>query len=446
MGVTSFKKVLVANRGEIALRVIRTLKALGIASVAVYSDADADALHVNSADEALRIGPPLSRKSYLNADNILEAAKQCGADAVHPGYGFLSENSEFALKCLEAGLTFIGPSPEVIALAGDKASARKALSKAGIPIIPGSPGELADEDVAVACADEVGYPVILKASGGGGGRGMRIAHNGDEVRDAFKVASGEAAAAFGNGALYLEKYILNPHHIEIQLLADAFGNVVQLGERECSIQKRHQKLIEEAPSPFVDDGLRTLLGNTAIKAARAIGYENAGTIEFLVDSARNFYFMEINSRIQVEHTITEETTGFDIVEQQLRIAAGEALGFTQADVAITGWAIECRINAADPECDFMPSPGDIKKLILPQGPGVRVDTLLYEGMCVVPFYDSLIAKIITWGENRETAIERMRRALSQTVITGIATTTSFNLKVIESDEFLSGAYDTHFIE
>jgi acetyl-CoA carboxylase biotin carboxylase subunit len=388
----------------------------------------------------------LSRKSYLSVENILAAAEETGADALHPGYGFLAENSVFAAQTSAAGMTFIGPSPRAIELAGDKATARQTLAELDIPIVPGSEGELTDEAEAAKCAAAVGYPVILKASAGGGGRGMRIANDEAELRQAFKVASGEASATFGNGALYLEKYIQNPRHIEIQLLCDQHGNAVHLGERECSIQKRHQKLIEEAPSPFVDEELRTALGRVAIKVAKAIGYENAGTVEFLVDHERNFYFMELNARIQVEHPVTEMITGLDLVEEQLKIAADLPLSFTQDEVALNGWAIECRINATDPDNDFMPSPGEIEGLQLPEGEGIRLDTHLCDRMFVVPFYDALLGKLITWGEGRDTALERMRAALEQTKIGGIATTIDFNRKVLADKKFQSGDLDTHFLD
>ncbi|MBW2250232.1 MAG: acetyl-CoA carboxylase biotin carboxylase subunit, partial [Deltaproteobacteria bacterium] len=412
-------KILIANRGEIALRVIRACKEMEITSVAVYSDADKDSLHVKYADEAVNIGPPLSRKSYLNIDNIIKAAKDKNADAIHPGYGFLSENDSFAKTCSENGLIFIGPLAECIATVGNKSAARKIISALGVPIIPGSNDVISSPEEAINIAKDVGYPVILKASGGGGGRGMRIAHNNEELAKAISVASGEARAAFGNPDLYLEKYIEKPRHIEIQILGDSFGNYIHLGERECSIQMRYQKLIEESPSPFVDEALRNKLGETAILIARSIGYTNAGTMEFLVDSNKNFYFMEVNARVQVEHPVTEMVTGIDIVQQQILIAAGSKLEFKQNDIRLNGWSMECRINAADPADNFMPSPGKIENLVLPGGPWVRLDTHIYNNYEVSPFYDSLIGKLVVWAKDRPMAIKRMQRALSEFQIEGI---------------------------
>jgi acetyl-CoA carboxylase biotin carboxylase subunit len=439
-------KILIANRGEIALRILRACRDMGIATVAVYSDADARTPAVELADEAVHIGPPLSRKSYLNSGRILEAAKESGADAVHPGYGFLSENAAFARACEKAGLTFIGPSPEAIAMAGDKSTARKTLADLGVPVIPGSKGVVSSSEEAVAAAEAVGYPVIVKASGGGGGRGMRIARDAAELASVFSVASAEAGAAFGNAAVYLEKYIQRPRHIEIQVLADAHGHVLHLGERECSIQQRYQKLIEESPSPLVDADLRDRMGRTAVRVARAIGYVNAGTMEFLVDADRNYYFMEVNARVQVEHPVTEMVTGVDIVAEQIRIASGQALSLRQEDVRLSGWSLECRINAADPDQDFMPSPGEVDALILPGGPWVRVDTALVPGCFVPPFYDSLVAKLVVWAPDRPAAICRMARALSEFRIDGIAVTVPFHQRVIEDPEFRRGNYDTHFLE
>lgn len=441
-----FRKILIANRGEIALRVIRACREMGIPSVAVYSDADKDAYFVRQADEAAHIGPALARKSYLNIWRIIEAAKETGADAVHPGYGFLSENADFAAACRDNGLVFIGPSPETIAMAGDKSSARKTLSAAGIAVTPGSEGILASKATAVEIAELVGWPVILKASGGGGGRGMRIAANARELEAAFDTASGEASAAFGNPALYLEKYIQNPRHIEVQILADKRGNRIHLGERDCSIQKRHQKLIEEAPSTFVDSDMRRRMGDAALAAAATIDYENAGTIEFLVDADKNFYFMEVNARVQVEHPVTEMITGVDIVAEQIRIAAGEPLSLKQEDVRLDGWSFECRINAADPEDDFMPSPGEIESVMAPGGPGVRVDTHIHNGCLVPPFYDSLIMKLAVWGKDRPAAAARMRRALSELEISGIHSTTPFHRRVFADPDFLRGDFDTGFLE
>ncbi|MFU8856382.1 MAG: acetyl-CoA carboxylase biotin carboxylase subunit [Deferrisomatales bacterium] len=441
-----FQKVLIANRGEIAVRVLRACRELGIRSVAVYSDADREALHVRWADEAFHVGPSLSRKSYLDAERILTAAQRTGADAVHPGYGFLAENAAFAAACADRGLVFVGPPARAIELAGDKARARRTMEELGVPVIPGSAGVVEDAETAAAAAAKVGYPVILKAAGGGGGRGLRIARDEGQLRDAFRVAGGEAGASCGNPALYLEKYLESPRHIEVQILADRHGAAIHLGERECSIQKRYQKLLEEAPSPFVDEDLRRRLGGTAVRAARGIGYVNAGTMEFLVDRDRNFYFMEVNARIQVEHPVTELVTGVDLVQAQLRIAAGEPLGLAQEDVCLRGWAIECRINAADPEEDFLPSPGEIEALHLPSGPGVRVDTHLFRGALVPPFYDSLVAKLAVWAPDRDGAIRRMQRALGELRIDGIRTTAGFHQRLLASPAFQAGELDTHFLD
>lgn len=441
-----FKKILIANRGEIAVRVVRACREMGIPSAAVYSDADTDSLPVRLADEAVHIGPALSRKSYLDKNRIVEAALSVGAEAVHPGYGFLSEDPSFARACADSGLIFIGPSPESIAMAGNKSAARKRLQALGIPTIPGSDDALKDADEAMALAEGIGYPVILKASGGGGGRGMRIVEGPDSLGQAFSTASGEARAAFGNPELYLEKYIARPRHIEIQILADSHGSCIHLGERECSIQKRYQKLIEESPSPLVDEKLREEMGRTAVRIARAIGYTNAGTMEFLVDPAGRFYFMEVNARVQVEHPVTEMVTGVDIVQEQIRLAAGAPLSLRQGEVAFRGWAMECRINAADPDNDFMPSPGEIHALSLPSGPGVRVDTHLFAGALVPPFYDSLVCKLIVWAQDRPRAIARMQRALSELTVEGIHTTAPFYRKVLADPDFIAGRIDTHFLE
>lgn len=440
------KKILIANRGEIALRIVNACKAMQIPSVAVFSDADRDALHVRQADEAVHIGPALSRKSYLNSEALLTAAADTGADAIHPGYGFLSENADFAMACRNKGITFIGPSPETIAMAGNKSEARRILQRAGVPIIPGSSGVLQDADDACHQAQAAGYPVIIKAAGGGGGRGMRIAHDREELTEVFAMASGEARVAFGNPDLYLEKYIETPRHIEIQILSDQQGHMIHLGERECSIQKRYQKLVEESPSPLVDEDLRARMGQSALDVARAIGYQNAGTIEFLVDAARQYYFMEVNARVQVEHPVTEMVTGIDIVQEQIRIAAGLPLDYQQEDIQVSGWAIECRINAADPDNDFMPSPGEVESLVLPSGPGIRIDTGLYPGCLVPPFYDSLIGKLIAWGPDRPSALERMRRALDDFKIKGIATTVPFHQRLLANADFQAGNFDTHFLE
>jgi acetyl-CoA carboxylase biotin carboxylase subunit len=441
-----FKKILIANRGEIALRIIRTCREMGISTVAVYSDADRDSRHVRLAGEAVHIGPALSRKSYLNQDAVIEAARQTGADAVHPGYGFLSENAGFAQACHDSGITFIGPSASTIAAAGDKSAARKVLMSLGIPVIPGSGDVIATPEAACDAADQVGYPVILKAAGGGGGRGMRIAATRQDLLAAFAVASAEAGAAFGNPALYLEKYIERPRHIEIQVLGDRSGHYVHLGERECSIQMRYQKLIEEAPSCFVDASLREELGRTAIRIAKAFDYVNAGTMEFLVDKDKNYYFMEVNARVQVEHPVTELITGIDIVRKQIEIAAGLELGLSQSDIRFQGWAMECRINASDPSDNFMPSPGEITSVTFPGGPGVRLDTHIHDRYMVTPFYDSLIGKLCVWAPDRSLAVNRMKRALEEFEINGIATTIGFYKQVFENPNFRAGEIDTHFLE
>lgn len=441
-----FNKILIANRGEIAVRIIRACKEMGIKTVAVFSDADTDALQVKYADEAVHIGPALSRKSYLNMDNIIQAATGKKVDAVHPGYGFLSENADFAKACVDNNMVFIGPSAECMAASGNKSAARKTLMALGIAIIPGSDDIISSPQEAFEVAKNVGYPVILKASGGGGGRGMRIANDQNELADALAVASGEARAAFGNPDLYLEKYIEKPRHIEIQIIGDHFGNYIHLGERECSIQMRYQKLIEESPSPFVDEALRKKLGETAVQIARSIGYTNAGTMEFLVDKNKDFYFMEVNARIQVEHPVTELVTGLDIVQQQILLAQGEKLALGQDEIRLNGWSLECRINAADPADNFMPSPGKIQELILPNGPGVRVDTHIYNHYEISPFYDSLIGKLVVWAMDRDMAIKRMQRALSEFRIEGIKSTVPFHQRVFQDEEFIRGDIDTHFLE
>ncbi|GAV22370.1 acetyl-CoA carboxylase biotin carboxylase subunit [Carboxydothermus pertinax] len=441
-----FKKVLVANRGEIAVRIIRALKEMGILTVAVYSEADRESLPVKLADEAICIGPKESNRSYLNIPAIISAALVTGAEAIHPGYGFLAENAAFAEAVEASGLTFIGPPPQAIELMGDKATARQTMIEAGVPVVPGSKKVIDTVEEAIATAREIGYPVMLKASAGGGGKGMRIAQNDEDLAKAFVTARTEAQNAFGNPDVYLEKYVEEPRHIEIQVLGDKYGNYVYLFERDCSIQRRHQKLIEEAPSPFVDQELREKMGEAALKACRAVGYYSAGTVEFLVDREKNFYFMEMNTRIQVEHPVTEFITGVDLIKEQIKIAAGEKLSFTQKDLKIHGWAIECRINAEDPDKNFLPSPGLITNYLPPGGNGVRVDSFIYPGYKVVPYYDSLIAKVITWGQNREEAIARMQRALLEMRLEGIKTTVPFHLKVLENAFFRKGEVYTNFIQ
>ncbi len=439
-----FKKVLIANRGEIAVRVIRTCKALGITTIGVYSEADADAPHVKMADEAYLIGGPRVAESYLNINKILEVAQISGAEAIHPGYGLLSENTDFARRCEEAGLIFIGPSPEVISKMGSKIESRKAMEEAGVPVVPGITYPLADEEEAVEAADRIGYPVMLKASAGGGGIGMQVVHNGDEIRKAFAGNQKRATDFFGDGAMYIEKFVENPRHIEIQILADCFGNTVYLWERECSIQRRHQKVVEEAPSSFITEKTRTKMGEAAVKAAKSIGYKNAGTIEFLVDEEQNFYFLEMNTRLQVEHPVTEEITGLDLVEKQLQIAAGEALEFSQAEVKRDGHAIEVRIYAEDPKT-FFPSPGKITKLELPNGPGVRHELAIHGQSVVTPFYDPMIAKLIVKGSNREEAINRLQEALVDYHIEGIKTNIPMLQEVIAHPAFHSGDTTTDFV-
>jgi acetyl-CoA carboxylase biotin carboxylase subunit len=441
-----FKKVLIANRGEVALRIIRACKELGIRTVAVYSEADANSLHVKFADEDVCIGPGPSSESYLNIPRIISAAEVTDAEAIHPGYGFLAENAEFAELCATCKIKFIGPSPQAIARMGDKAEAKRTMREAGVPCIPGSPGLVSDPAEARAIADEIGYPVIIKAAAGGGGRGMRVAHTPIALSTAFSTAQAEAEKAFGNPGVYIEKYIENPKHVEVQVLGDEYGNVVYLGERDCSVQRRHQKLIEESPCPVLDEETRRRIGEAAVRAAQAVGYSNAGTIEFLLDKDKNFYFMEMNTRIQVEHPVTEQVTLFDLVQAQIRIAAGEKLPIRQEDVKLIGHAIECRINAENPDRGFMPSPGKITTYHVPGGPGVRVDSHCYEEYVIPPFYDSMIAKLITWAPTREECIARMRRALDEFVIEGIATTIPFHRAVMDSEEFLRGTFGTNFVE
>lgn len=441
-----FKKVLIANRGEIAIRIIRACKELGIKTVAVYSTQDENALHTVFADEAVCIGPPSSTQSYLNTARIISAAEITGADAIHPGYGFLAENSEFAEMCTSCNIVFIGPSPEVIRRMGDKSEAKNSMLSAGVPVIPGSTGVVKTDEEAYRIAAEFGYPIILKAVAGGGGKGMRIVREEKSLENNFMMARAEAEASFGNPDLYIEKYMESPRHIEIQLLGDKYGNMVYLGERECSIQRRHQKLIEESPSPIVDEKLRKMMGEAAVRGALHVGYFSAGTIEFLVDADRNFYFMEMNTRIQVEHPVTEMIYNVDLIKEQLLIAADEHLEIRQYQLKPNGHAIECRINAEDPANNFIPSPGEVTSFYQPGGPGTRVDTHIYSSYQIPPFYDSLIAKLIVWGKDRQEAISRLRRALDEFVIEGIKTTIPFHKYVIMTPEFLAGTYDTHFIE
>ena len=439
-----FKKILIANRGEIALRILRTCKEIGIKTVAVYSVADKDSLHVRFADEAVCIGSSLSKDSYLKIPNIISAAEITNVDAIHPGYGFLSENAEFSRICEEYGIKFIGPSPKMIATMGNKAAARKTMQEAGIPIIPGSKGVIAELKEGISVAQEIGFPVLLKASAGGGGKGMRIVESVNDFKKAWESAKTEAEAAFGDGSMYIEKYIAAPRHIEIQVVGDAFGKVCHLSERECSIQRKHQKLIEETPSPAVDQKLREEMGAVAIRAAASIDYEGCGTIEFLCDEQKNFYFMEMNTRIQVEHPITEEVTDFDLIKEQIKVAAGERI--SGRNYFPKKHSIECRINAEDARHDFRPSPGKITNLHLPGGAGVRLDTHIYTGYVVPPYYDSMIAKLIVSAQSREEACTRMLRALDECVIEGIETTIPLHRRIIEHKDFLAGTFSTHFLE
>jgi acetyl-CoA carboxylase biotin carboxylase subunit len=439
-------RVLVANRGEIAIRIFRALNEMGIASVAVYSEADRLSWHLRYADEAHPIGPPPAAESYLNIPRILKVARETGCDAVHPGYGFLAESHDFATACEEAGLVFIGPSPSSIRTMGFKTEAKRIMAEAGVPVIPGPPGPVTSAGDAETVASEIGYPVMVKASAGGGGKGMRIVRVPSEMRQAFKTATGEAKAYFGNPEIFLEKYIEKPRHIEVQILADTFGDTIFLGERECSVQRRYQKLIEETPSPAIDDAARARIGKTAVRAAEAAGYRNAGTVEFILDQSGNFYFLEVNTRLQVEHPVTEFVTGIDIVKQQIKIASGFPLEFSQEDVRPQGAAIECRIYAEDPKNNFLPSLGKVTRLKNPEGPWVRVENYVYRGYEVPVYYDPLIAKVITWGTDREAAIARMSRALGEYIIEGIETTIPFHMWVMRDPHFASGEFDTSYID
>lgn len=441
------KKLLIANRGEIAVRIIRAAREMEIETVAVYSEADKEALHVQLADEAYCIGPILSKDSYLNFTNIISVAKLTDCQAIHPGYGFLAENADFAELCRECNIIFVGPTPEAISKMGTKDVARETMKEANVPIVPGSQGVIKDEEDAIKLAEEIGYPVIIKATAGGGGKGIRVAKNEVELKKGINITQQEALTAFGNPGVYIEKYIEDFRHVEIQVLADNFGNVIHLGERDCSIQRRLQKLLEETPSPALDSQVREEMGNAAVKAAKAVDYRGAGTVEFIYDYRnRQFYFMEMNTRIQVEHPVTEMVTGVDLIKEQIKVASGEALELKQEDVEFNGWAIECRINAENPEKNFMPSPGKIEMYLPPGGLGVRIDSAAYPGYAIPPYYDSMIAKVITYGSTREEAIARMKRALSEFVVEGIHTTIPFHLKLLSHEKFVAGDFNTKFLE
>ena len=439
-------KILIANRGEIAVRIIRACKEMNIKTVAVYSEIDKDSLHTRLADEAICIGPAPSNKSYLSFKNIIEAANITGSDSIHPGFGFLSENSQFARICEESNIKFIGPSYKVIELMGNKSNAKELMKKAGVPTVPGSDGSIKGIKDAFEVAKKIGYPVMLKAAAGGGGKGIRIVNNERELESNYNIVKQEAKISFNDDEIYMEKFIENPRHVEIQILADEHGNVIHLGERDCTVQRRHQKVVEETPSTAIDEKLRNKMGEAAIKAAKAAGYTSCGTVEFLVDKHKNFYFMEMNTRIQVEHPITEERTGIDIVKNQIKIAAGEELRIKQKEIEFKGHAIECRINAENPSKNFRPCPGTIIGLNLPGGKGIRIDSAIYEGYTIPPTYDSMIAKIIAYGANRNEAISKMKRALEETVIEGIDTNIDFLLEIIKNKNFIRGDYDTSFIE
>lgn len=441
-----FNKVLIANRGEIAVRIIRACRELGIRTVAVYSTADRNALHVKLADEAVCIGPAATKDSYLNIKALLSACSVTGADAIHPGFGFLSENANFAKTCSRCGVKFIGPSSEAIELMGDKARAKETMKAAGVPVVPGSDGEISDLESAKETARQIGYPVLVKASAGGGGRGIRMVNSEEELESAVTAAKQEALNFFGNDGVYLEKVILNPRHVEIQILADSFGNVIHLGERDCSVQRRKQKVLEESPCAVMSEDLRQRMGEAAVKAAKACGYENAGTIEFLLDSDNHFYFMEMNTRIQVEHPVTELVTGVDLVQEQILIAQGLPLSYSQDDIHLTGHAIECRINAENPKLNFRPSPGKISSLNLPGGPGIRVDSAVYQGYEITPYYDSMIAKLIVYAKNRDTAIRKMKWALAEFLVEGVDTNIDFQLSILRDEDFISAEFDNGFLD
>lgn len=441
-----FHKILIANRGEIAVRIIRACREMGIFTVAVYSEADRDSLHVRLADEAYCIGPTLTKDSYLNITNLLSVATLTEADAIHPGYGFLAENADFAELCENCSIAFIGPSPEAISKMGDKSVAKQTMKEAGVPVIPGSEGLVEDLEEAIALGRQIGYPLIIKATAGGGGKGIRIAEDEESLIQQITTAQQEASKAFGNAGVYLEKYLTGMKHVEIQIIADKHGNVVHLGERDCSVQRRRQKLVEEAPCPVLTPEIRARMGEAAVRAAKAVDYSGAGTLEFLLGPDGNFYFMEMNTRIQVEHPVTEMITGVDLIKEMIRVAEGEPLSFRQEDIRLNGWAIECRINAEDPERNFMPSPGQIQFYLPPGGFGVRVDSSAYPGYVISPHYDSMIAKLIVWGENRDEAIARMRRALAEFTIEGVRTTIPFHLKLLQHKRFLAGTHDIKFLE
>lgn len=441
-----FKKILIANRGEIAVRIIRACHEMGISTVAVYSETDKDAMHVKISDEAYCIGKTSVKESYLNVKNILSVAMHTKADAIHPGYGFLSENRDFAEICEEYGIKFIGPSYKIISKMGDKSNARDTVKRAGVQTVPGTDGEIEDIDEAIEIARNIGYPVIVKASAGGGGKGMRVANSQDELISSIETAQKEAQSYFSNPMVYLEKYLEYTRHIEFQIIGDNYGNVVHLGERDCSIQRRHQKLVEESPSPALNDDLRNAMGQAAVNVAKAVNYNSVGTVEFLLDENNKFYFMEMNTRIQVEHGVTEMITGIDIMKEQISIAAGERISFTQEDVKINGCALECRINAEDPARDFIPCPGIIENYLAPGGMGIRIDSAVYSGYIISPFYDSMISKVITWGRDREEAILRMKRALNEFVIEGVKTTIPFHNKLMDNETFRKGNFNTKFLE